>query len=172
MSRPQSTQINLTRQTGSTQLSSTRPAANTKGSRATAWETGKANSTTKMEGITRDTGKTTKWMAMGSCTTKAGSWPIKATGLRTSSMELAKYTMTILSPLLAHSITPTSTTLRTTGSIMGGCFQKTARRVGEGSSYQMGRCLREIFIRIRSREWGNFTLWRARLLRACGGIPN
>ena len=125
-----------------------------------------------MEGTTRGTGRITKWMVMGSCTTREGSWPIKATGLRTSLMALAKSTMTILSPLLGHLITPTSTTLRITGSTTRECFRKTARRVGEGSNYQMGRFFREIFIRTRSRGWANFILWRAKLLRVCGGILN
>lgn len=40
---------------------------------------------TKMVGITKDSGKTTKWTAMANSTTREVSWPTKANGLKTSS---------------------------------------------------------------------------------------
>lgn len=42
-------------------------------SRATTCETAEANFTTKMEGITKDSGKITKWMGLADCTTKVES---------------------------------------------------------------------------------------------------
>ena len=54
---------------------------------------------------------------------REGSWPIKATGVRTSSMALVKSTNANPIPLLAHLTTPTSTTLRITGNTMRECLK-------------------------------------------------
>ena len=44
-----------------------------------------ANSTTKMAGTTKASGKTTKWTASANSTTKVANWPTKASGRRMSS---------------------------------------------------------------------------------------
>jgi hypothetical protein len=65
-------------------------------------------STTKMEGIIRVNGKTTRWMGLANSIIRAESWPIKDSGLKTSSTVWAKSTTIIQSLSKATSTTQIS----------------------------------------------------------------
>lgn len=74
---------------------STKQAVVTKASKATACATARASSSTRMEGTMRDSGKTTKWTATASSTTREENWHTKDTGSRISSTDRARSTTTI-----------------------------------------------------------------------------
>lgn len=149
-------------------LSNMRQVVAMKASRVMECVTEEESSTIKMEDTMRGIGETIRWMDLVSSTTKEASWPIKATGRKMSSMVKARSTTTIPSTSLAHSTTPTSTCLRTTGNTTRACWFTTPRRDAVESSYPTARCSRGTSTTTESKVLVNSTLSKAKQSRVFG----
>lgn len=91
-------------------------------------------SSTKMEDITRESGKKTKCMDGENSSMRVENWLTKETGRRTSSMVLGRYTTIIPSYSKLLSTTPTLTCSMTIGSIIKDRSSQIPKKVEEKSN--------------------------------------